>query len=425
MASFAERLIAAHQAGLQHRQSQEEQAQRAEDRKLQQQILKHQIDRLKITDALDQRQAAAQQAQAMAGQPGQTVPDTTPDASGESTGGTMVLPHAPVEFAPVPGMDGAQGLPGYSLTPPTLQEVMQKQKMAAYQAQQQKQQEDLFQASLRGTTTAPGSSTTFGVPGMTPTSTVDGPPKPPAFSIEDNLTVDGKGPVKAIKIQNEGTPPKFLDINSGQPITGTIGQYERPREPKDTTASDSAKVERSFNERSKELEKAAQPVSDSIQRLGRLIDTIDTASPIADSLTAPELMVVMAGGAGSGVRITTAEIMNIMGGQSKWEQAKAALAQWSTDPAKANKILEPMRGQIRMLLNTVTSKLTAKQSVIEDARQKLIDTEDPKAHKQILADAKKQLTSIDAGGKAEAPDTLTLPNGTVLTKGSDGKYYGK
>ncbi len=169
------------------------------------------------------------------------------------------------------------------------------------------------------------------------------------------------------------------------------------RAPKDTTVSDQARVERSYNTRKTELDKSAQPVYDSLQRLGRLKDTIDNGSPIADSVTAPELLVVMAGGAGSGVRITTAEINNIMGGSSKWEQVKSAINQYNTDPAKANKILEPMRGQIRKLLDSVQSKLAQKESVIEDAQQKLIDTEDPKEHKQIVADTKKALAAIDSG----------------------------
>lgn len=207
--------------------------------------------------------------------------------------------------------------------------------------------------------------------------------------------------------------------------------YQRAFQPKDTTESDRNRIERSFNSRASEIEKAGQPVSDGLQRVGRLMDTLNNGSPLADSVTAPELLVVMAGGQGSGVKITQSEINSIVGGQSHWEQMKSALQQWNTDPAKANKILEPMRNQIKSLVSKVNEKLSAKEAAIEDARQKLIDTDDPKQHKQIVADTKKALASIDTGtapsnpqgGKpAQQPKTMIL-NGKTLTLGADGKYH--
>ena len=44
MPSFAEKIISAHQAGRQAKQQDEDRVKAEEDRKLQQQILKHQID---------------------------------------------------------------------------------------------------------------------------------------------------------------------------------------------------------------------------------------------------------------------------------------------------------------------------------------------------------------------------------------------
>lgn len=238
------------------------------------------------------------------------------------------------------------------------------------------------------------------------------PPRPPTLSFQEQEYDDwSKKPANAGKNSRD-------DFD--------IAMAAAKRAPKDTTASDQARIERSFNARNSELEKDAKPISDSIQRLGRLNDTITNGSPIADSVTAPELMVVMAGGAGSGVRITTAEINNIMGGSSKWEQAKAALNQWNTNPAAANKILEPMRGQIKKLLDTVNSKLVQKEQVIEEARQKLIDTDDSKEHKQIVADTKKALAAIDSGTQKSSPggNPGSAPSGGgIPLNPSTGKPY--
>lgn len=185
-----------------------------------------------------------------------------------------------------------------------------------------------------------------------------------------------------------------------------------------------ARSDRSYTYHSTALDKIGGPIADSLQRVSRLNDTLAQGTPMADAVTAPELMVVMAGGAGSGVRITQGEINNVLGGQSKWEQAKAALAQWSTNPEEANRILAPMRGQMMKLVKVVHDKAVKKEAVIQDARQRLVDADTPQEHKQIYADAQKALTAIDGGegsGSAAAP---TARPRAVDSKGNAVEYDG-
>ncbi len=146
MPSYTERLIAAHQAGMSERQNREQQAQQQEDRKLQQQILKHQIDRLKITDALEARKAAAETAGLLQGTPGQVVPDTSPE------GGTQVLPHPPITVPGIPEFN----LPDVNIQPQTLQELLQQQKVAQAQALQQKLAGEVHPGSEFGLFTGTG-----------------------------------------------------------------------------------------------------------------------------------------------------------------------------------------------------------------------------------------------------------------------------
>lgn len=131
MPSFAERIIAAHQAGLQARQAKEQQAQQAEDRKLQQQILKHNIDRLKITDLLEARKAAAETAGLLQGTPGQVVPDSSPE------GGTKILPHPPITIPGIPDWN----VPDATVQPQTAQEILQQIRLKQIQDAQAKASE--------------------------------------------------------------------------------------------------------------------------------------------------------------------------------------------------------------------------------------------------------------------------------------------
>lgn len=221
-------------------------------------------------------------------------------------------------------------------------------------------------------------------------------------SLQTKEIQDPQNPKQPLQANFDPASGKTTDPRTGQEIPNPT-PYQKPADPGVASDRKIARGDRSYQFNSAALEKVAGPVGDSIQRFGRLKDTIDTGSPMADALTAPELMVVMAGGQGSGVRITQGEINSVLGGQSKWEQMKAALQQWSTDPAKANKILEPMRGQIHTLLDTVNTKLTAKQQVIEEARDALDNSDDPQEHRKIVSEAKKKLAAIDSGSTGHPP----------------------
>src|SRR5437667_5393466 len=158
-----------------------------------------------------------------------------------------------------------------------------------------------------------------------------------------------------------------------------------------------ATLDRSYQFNSTQLEKAAKPIEDAVARFGRLQDTINQATPQADALIAPELLTVMAGGQGSGLRMNEAEISRIVGGRSKYESLKAALNQWQLDPSKALSITPAQRGQIKALMSEVYGKLQKKQQILESARDQLIGGTTPTEHRQAVANLRKQLDGIDAG----------------------------
>jgi len=184
--------------------------------------------------------------------------------------------------------------------------------------------------------------------------------------------------------------------------------------PKDTSGRDTARSDKSYQYSSGQLDKVGQPIEQAIQRFGRLKDTLNQATPQADALVAPELLTVMAGGAGSGLRMNEAEISRIVGGRSNFESLKAALNKWQLDPSKALSITASQRGQIRQLMDEVHGKLLKKQEVLDQARQDLVNNDDPFQHRMIVSKARQSLTKIDMG-QGGGGISVTDPKGGVHT----------
>ena len=177
-------------------------------------------------------------------------------------------------------------------------------------------------------------------------------------------------------------------------------------------------MDRSYQYNSTALDQVEKPIIETSLRIGRLNDTIASGTPQADALVAPELLTVMAGGQGSGLRMTEAEIARIIGGRSKWETLKASIQKWSLDPESANSITADQRQQIRSLLKTANDKLLIKREIIDDARNSMIDAVSVDAHRRILSTTKSRITAVDTG---DAGDTGGRGGGKIRFRSSDGQ----
>lgn len=198
----------------------------------------------------------------------------------------------------------------------------------------------------------------------------------------------------------------FEDISSSLEKLETAASARANRAQTQATqggARADARADKSYQFNSGQLEKVAAPVDQAIGRMSRLQDALAQNTPQADALIAPELLSVMAGGAGSGLRMNEAEIARIVGGRSKWETLKSSINQWNTDPSKATTITDEQRSEIRSLVSEVDKKLKAKQSALDEARQGLINSDDPTEHKKLVVNARTKMTQIDQGGNQEAP----------------------
>jgi len=183
----------------------------------------------------------------------------------------------------------------------------------------------------------------------------------------------------------------------------------KPEQP----GSGDARLDRSYQFNSTQLEKLSAPIDAAVMRMSRLVDSLAQNSPQADALIAPELLTVMAGGQGSGLRMNESEIARIVGGRSNWESLKAAANKWSLDPKTANSITADQRQQIRALVSAVQQKLAAKQAVLDGAHQDLISATDVNGHRQVVAGARSKLTAIDSGEQGGAHPFFSQFGGTA------------
>ena len=164
--------------------------------------------------------------------------------------------------------------------------------------------------------------------------------------------------------------------------------------PPNTAAGD-----RSYQYHRTALDRLETPLLASQDRLTRVTEAINQRTPQADALVAPELLTVMAGGQGSGMRMNEAEIARIVGGRTAWEGIKASLNRWQTDPSKGLSITDAQRQQIHALIGTVQKRLGKKLEALDAAGQDLMRSQDERGHRQLYQKARQRLSQIDREGE--------------------------
>lgn len=188
------------------------------------------------------------------------------------------------------------------------------------------------------------------------------------------------------------------------------------------------RLDKSFEFNNKQLDEYNKPVSDLLGRMSRLNDTLAQGTPQADAMVAPELLSVMSGGQGSGLRMNEAEIARMVGGRSNWESLKAAINKWKGDPNAARSITPAQQEQIQSLVGAVNGKLQSKSKILSDARQKLLLSNDIQEHRQITSDALKSLNDIDSPAQEQTgklPAKVYILGGKRFVQQPDGTFLGQ
>ena len=179
------------------------------------------------------------------------------------------------------------------------------------------------------------------------------------------------------------------------------------------------RTQQSYQFHAAELDKLATPVTQLQERIQRLNDTIAQATPQSDAFVAPELLSIMAGGQGSGLRMNEAEISRAVGGRSNWESLKAAIDKWSLDPKAANSITPEQRNEIHQMADAVTQRANGRQEILMNARAALAGAGGPEQHRAILADVQNKLQGVNTAGStpARAPGALPQIGDVVSVQG--------
>lgn len=167
------------------------------------------------------------------------------------------------------------------------------------------------------------------------------------------------------------------------------------------------------------LEKQSAPIDTSMKEIASLQrDLLGMGTLQADKLVAPQLLKILVGGTGSGVRITQGEIAQVAGGQTGVDSIKALLNKFvSSDQSKAIQILPEQRKAINAIVDSLVKRTRAKQLEISKAgdvirSEGITDQE----RKDALNSLEKNLRAIDEGDISTDKNPNALPGGFILNK---------
>lgn len=203
-------------------------------------------------------------------------------------------------------------------------------------------------------------------------------------------------------------------------------------------AADKGVFERSLKTNTTRIDATAKPYEERQRRIENTIASMEQGTLITDALVAPELLTAMAGGLGSGLRMTDTELNRIIRGRTPLESFKVAVNKWLADP-KAEKIRDFSPEQIASindLLKEVGRQNMQRIDTINAARDALDNATTPHEHQMILTQLKKDLNALSGGqkeyienapgkgeqGKKPPQGASSTPGRTVIRQNPDGSF---
>jgi len=223
-----------------------------------------------------------------------------------------------------------------------------------------------------------------------------------ALKQQADLAAQREKDAEAARTQTVGAAQARQDALFAQQnkIEGERESAAEKRQQETVPSKEDAANDKGYQFNSTQLEKVRTPIDALATRMSTLTQNTNFHTPQADSLLAPEILSVVAGGQGSGLRMNQAELERIAGGATKWTQLQTALNKWSTDPAHAT-FTDEQRNQMRQIVGAIQQKVSTKQGILEYSEQRLIDAGDKTEQRQVVADTRKLLDAVDAGKKVQ------------------------
>jgi hypothetical protein len=237
-----------------------------------------------------------------------------------------------------------------------------------------------------------------------------GKPVPQSFQLGQNATMDDFNRIDKLMESTEKAQQTQAQQAATNAMRAQMMQVTAQLRVQSLSQQQNQQLTQSFQYSNNFLQKEMQPIEQLGQRISRLEGTLAQANPQADSLVAPELLSIMAGGSGSGLRMNEAEISRVLGGATKWTQLQGALNKWSGDP---NHVIIPpvQRQQIQQLVNYVAGKANEQLNIGMQAQQDLIGATTPQEHHQILARFGQQFTQSQTSTGGQFSVTVNTKNG--------------
>ena len=218
--------------------------------------------------------------------------------------------------------------------------------------------------------------------------------------------------------QDAATRQDRLDDNKRQDARDAeLARHDRAMEGTAAAAAQNkanpndARGDRSYQYHMSQVDKIGNPIADRLTRLQRLKESIAAGSAIADSVTAPELVTAIAGGQGSGVRITQAELNAVIGARGTVDTLKQGIQRMATGES----LTPEQRRQIGALADVVAAREAKRAAAVDAARVALMGSNDPMEHRKIYTDMQAALSSAGqpasgSGGMVE----MVAPDGRAL-----------
>lgn len=134
-----------------------------------------------------------------------------------------------------------------------------------------------------------------------------------------------------------------------------------------------------------------------LERVDRAEKVLNSKNFIADAIAAPEVLQIMAGGMGSGLRMTDAELNRVNQAQTKLDQLRGAIAKYGLGTPVT--IQEEMRKQMKTLIDTVKVARQRKAGLLEDTLRQVEDAVTPEEVDKLRAGYWNARRSTDAAPK--------------------------
>lgn len=100
-----------------------------------------------------------------------------------------------------------------------------------------------------------------------------------------------------------------------------------------------------------------------LERVDRAQTVLNSPNFLADAIAAPEVLQIMAGGMGSGLRMTDAELNRVNAAQNKLDQLKGQLGKWGIGDSKT--LQDEIRKNMKILIETVRQARERKAALME------------------------------------------------------------